>query len=225
MSQIGLIIDEDTCEKNLQLIYQRAKERDIFIRVDMEDSQLTQLTLDMYNRVVNQDYHDFAGIAVQAYLFRTVEDVETLLNQGTRIRLCKGAYKEPRNIAFPKKQDVDTNFDRITQILLDKSFTINSLIEKGGKIPPIPAIATHDQARVDHAIEYCTEIGLGKKNLEFQMLHGIREDLQSDLISRGYPVRVYVPYGKEWYPYYVRRLAERPANLWFFLSNLLRRST
>jgi proline dehydrogenase len=224
LSQIGLIIDETICENNLQMIYERAKTLGIFVRVDMEDSQLTQRTLDIYNRVVKEGFQNYAGIAVQAYLYRTEDDVNFLLTKDTRIRLCKGAYKEPRNIAFPKKQDVDKSFDKITMLLLDKSLAINSTLEEGGKIPPIPAIATHDQARVDLAVEYCNMIGLGKSNLEFQMLYGIREDMQSDLTKKGYPVRVYVPYGTEWYPYYVRRLAERPANLWFFLSNLIRKS-
>jgi len=222
LSQIGLVIDRDLCEDNLLQIFQHAAENGIFVRVDMEDSQLTQITLDLYTRVVNKGYGEYAGIAIQSYLYRSEEDIRKLLESDSRVRLCKGAYKEPRTIAFPKKDEVDQNFDTLTDLLLDKSLEINSRISKDGRVPPIPAIATHDQNRIDHALEYARKISLDKENLEFQMLHGIREDLQRDLIKNGFPVRVYVPYGQEWYPYFVRRLAERPANLWFFLSNLFR---
>ena len=225
LSQIGLVIDQAICEKNLVEIFAKAKEKNIFVRVDMEDSQLTQATLDMYQRVVNWGYEDIAGIAIQAYLYRSEDDVKKLIQDGMRIRLCKGAYKEPRTIAFPKKDDVDLNFDRLTDLLLERSLDLDSKVSSDGRIPPIPAIATHDLARVDHTLAIVKRIGLDKNNLEFQMLHGIREDLQNELVMKGYPVRVYVPYGQEWYPYFVRRLAERPANLWFFLSNLFRRSS
>ncbi len=222
LSQIGLIIDKSICEKNLNAIFTQAKDKNIFVRVDMEDSQLTQATFDLYQRVVKQGFKDYAGIAIQAYLFRSENDVIKLIEGGTRIRLCKGAYKEPRTIAFPKKSDVDLNFDKLSDLLLRKSQNLDSRISSDGRIPPIPAIATHDQTRVDHTLAFAKNINLGKDNLEFQMLYGIREDLQNELVENGYPVRVYVPYGQEWYPYFVRRLAERPANLWFFLSNLLR---
>ena len=222
LSQIGLVIDIALCEENLHRIFQRANEQRIFVRVDMEDSSLTQITLDLFLKVVNQGYEDYAGIAIQAYLYRSEDDVRELLESGTRIRLCKGAYKEPKTIAFPRKEEVDQNFDRLTNLLLEKSQELDSQLSQDGRIPPIPAIATHDQERVDHALKYCRKISIKKENLEFQMLHGIREDIQADLLKNSYPVRVYVPYGKEWYPYFVRRLAERPANLWFFLSNLLR---
>jgi proline dehydrogenase len=222
LSQIGLVIDKSICEKNLYAIFAKAKDKNIFVRVDMEDSELTQTTLDLYQKVVKHGYEDYAGIAIQAYLYRSETDVIKLIKGGTRIRLCKGAYKEPRTIAFPKKGDVDLNFDKLSDLLLKKSQNLDSRISPDGRVPPIPAIATHDQARIDHTLAFADKINLGKDNLEFQMLHGIREDLQNMLIEKGYPVRVYVPYGQEWYPYFVRRLAERPANLWFFLSNLLR---
>ncbi len=222
LSQIGLIIDKSICEKNLNAIFTQAKDKNIFVRVDMEDSQLTQATFDLYQRVVKQGFKDYAGIAIQAYLFRSENDVIKLIEDGTRIRLCKGAYKEPRTIAFPKKGDVDLNFDKLSDLLLRKSQNLDSRISSDGRIPPIPAIATHDETRVDHTLAFAKNINLGKDNLEFQMLYGIREDLQNELVENGYSVRVYVPYGQEWYPYFVRRLAERPANLWFFLSNLLR---
>jgi len=222
LSQIGLVIDKSICEKNLTAIFEKAKRKNIFVRVDMEDSQLTKSTLDLYQRVLKTGSEDYAGIAIQSYLYRSENDVIKLLKDGTRIRLCKGAYKEPGTIAFPKKGDVDQNFDKLSDLLLRKSKNLDSRISSDGRIPPIPAIATHDQTRVDHTMTFAKKINLGKKNLEFQMLYGIREDLQNELVEKGYPVRVYVPYGQEWYSYFVRRLAERPANLWFFLSNLLR---
>ncbi len=225
LSQIGLVIDHGICEKNLTDIFAFAKDKRIFVRVDMEDSHLTQSTLDMYRRVVIKGYEDYAGIAIQAYLFRSEEDVKKLLMDSTRIRLCKGAYKEPRTIAFPKKDDVDQNFDQLTDLLLARSQELDSRISSEGRIPPLPALATHDQARIDHALTAVEKLGLDQKNLEFQMLFGIREDLQNELVKKGFPIRVYVPYGQEWYPYFVRRLAERPANLWFFLSNLFRSSS
>jgi len=223
LSQIGLVIDPLICEKNLLDIFTKAKEEKIFIRVDMEDSQLTQITYDVYQRTVQNGFDDIAGIAIQAYLYRSENDLINLIENGTRIRLCKGAYKEPRTIAYPSKSDVDRNFDHLTYLLLKKSGERDSRISSDGGIPPIPAIATHDQDRVNQTLDYIQDLDLSKENLEFQMLYGIREDLQNELVEKGYPVRVYVPYGQEWYPYFVRRLAERPANLWFFLSNLLRR--
>jgi proline dehydrogenase len=144
-----------------------------------------------------------------------------LANDGIRVRLCKGAYKEPPEIAYPKKKDVDSNYDRLTKILLDGALAAGSPgVSLDGRIPPIPAIASHDPARLEFAMNYAEEVGLSKKAIEFQMLYGIRRDLQEQAIAEGYPVRVYVPYGTKWYPYYVRRLAERPANVWFFVYNM-----
>jgi proline dehydrogenase len=222
LSQIGLVVDAELCEDNLMRIMEKARQEGIFIRIDMEDSDLTQKTLDLFNKVQQSGYEEYVGIVVQASLYRTEQDVKDLLAQNSRVRICKGAYKEPRSLAYPRKRDVDQNFDRITSILLDKSKEIGSRISTEGGIPPLPAIATHDQQRVEFACAYGEKISLTKSGLEFQMLYGIREDLQEALLKEGYPVRVYVPYGQEWYPYFVRRLAERPANLWFFLSNLLR---
>jgi proline dehydrogenase len=137
--------------------------------------------------------------------------------------LVKGAYQEPASLAYPKKSDVDANFDELTKLIADYSLSENPIgSREDGKSPPVTVIATHDEARIEFAMEYCQEIGLAKSALEFQMLYGIRPGLQKALLEKGYPVRVYVPFGTEWYPYYVRRLAERPANLWFFLSNLFR---
>jgi proline dehydrogenase len=223
LSQIGLVVDPVLCEENLIRIMERAKDKSLFIRIDMEDSELTQITLDLFNKVRAGGFAEFVGIVIQSSLYRSEQDVRDLLANDSKIRICKGAYKEPRTVAYPRKNDVDENFDRIVQLLLDKSLELGSRISNGGGIPPLPAIATHDQKRIEFACTYADQIGLDKSGLEFQMLYGIRADLQTSLAQKGYPVRVYVPYGAEWYPYFVRRLAERPANLWFFLSNLIRR--
>jgi len=223
LSQIGLVVDPVLCQENLLRIMEKALQAKVYIRIDMEDSELTQKTLDLFEKVRDQGYADYVGIVIQASLYRSEQDVKDLLAKDSKIRLCKGAYKEPRDVAFPRKRDVDENFDRLTRLLLDKSLELGSRISADGGIPPLPAIATHDQKRIEFACSYADEIGLDKSGLEFQMLHGIREDLQRALVQDDYPVRIYVPYGTEWYPYFVRRLAERPANLWFFLSNLIRR--
>lgn len=223
LSQIGLVVDPGVCEENLMRIMEKAHQEKIYIRIDMEDSSLTQMTLDLFNKVRESEYADLVGIVIQASLYRSENDVKDLLANASSIRLCKGAYKEPRSIAFPRKSDVDENFDRLTCLMLDKSLEIGSKLSNGGGVPPLPAIGTHDQQRIENACKYAEKIGLERTGMEFQMLHGIREDLQLDLVKEGYPVRVYVPYGVEWYPYFVRRLAERPANLWFFMSNLIRR--
>ncbi len=222
LSQIGLVVDSTLCEENLLQILERAKSKDIFIRVDMEDSTLTEQTLELFTKTRNHGYHFTVGIAVQAYLYRSEADVRKLLETGSHIRVCKGAYKEPPGIAFPKKRDVDNNFDKITELLLDRSLLEGSRISPDGSFPPLPAIATHDEERINHALDYARSIDLPMLGLEIQMLYGIRTKLQDQLAEKGYPVRVYVPYGREWYPYYVRRLAERPANLWFFLTHLFR---
>jgi proline dehydrogenase len=163
------------------------------------------------------------GVVIQSYLFRSEEDIRQLNQECARVRLCKGAYKEPAEIAYPKKRDVDANFDRLARLLIENALEIGCpTISEDGVLPPAPAIATHDDRRVEYAKSLAAKVGLPKKSLEFQLLHGIRRDMQVALVQEGYPVRVYVPYGTEWYPYYTRRLAERPANLWFFLSNLFR---
>ena len=147
-----------------------------------------------------------------------------LQNDGMRIRLVKGAYKEPPDLAFPKKADVDANFDRMAKELVDVALAAGSpSLSADGRIPPIPAFGTHDQKRIQFAKDYAGRVGLPKQALEFQMLYGIRRDLQSQCLHEGYPVRIYVPYGAHWYPYFMRRLAERPANVWFFVSNFFRK--
>ncbi|MCS7009854.1 MAG: proline dehydrogenase family protein [Anaerolineales bacterium] len=223
LTQIGLALSEALCAQNLEEILACASQHNNFIRIDMEDSPYVDRTYRLY-RLMRAKGYENVGVVVQSYLYRSEQDVRTLLAEGARFRLVKGAYKEPPEIAFPKKADVDANFDLLTQLLLDASLQAGApAISPDGRVPPIPAIATHDPKRIEFAKAYAAKIGLPKNALEFQMLYGIRRDLQEQCASEGYPVRVYVPYGTHWYPYFMRRLAERPANVWFFLSNLFRR--
>jgi proline dehydrogenase len=221
LSQIGLTIGEAFCVENLRRILQHAQLRNNFVRLDMEDSSTVDQTLNVFSNV--RENFENVGIVIQSYLYRSETDVVELLKTGSRIRICKGAYNEPPEVAYPDKQDVDSSFDRISNLLLEaaKKFDF-STISPDGHFPPIPAIATHDEARIDYVKQYANSIDLSKDRFEFQMLHGIRRDLQDKLVADGYNVRVYVPYGTQWYPYFMRRLAERPANVWFILSNLLR---
>ncbi len=223
LSQMGLLLDEALCEQNLRRILEHARSRRNFIRIDMEDSPLTEATLRLFYKMLAEGYGAHVGIVIQAYLYRSETDIADLMEKQARVRLCKGAYKEPPEIAFPKKADVDANYDQLARAILDGSLAAGApRASEDGYFPPIPAIASHDEARIAFAKKYAAEIGLPQGALEFQMLYGIRRDLQEQLAAEGYPVRVYVPYGTEWYPYFMRRLAERPANLWFFVINLLR---
>ncbi len=223
LSQIGLLLDEALCEENLRRILERAKSQDNFVRIDMEDEPVAQITLDLFKKMHSTGFANTVGIVLQAYLYRSEEDLRQLMQAGARVRLCKGAYKEPPEVAFPGKADVDANFDLLTQMLIDGAVAKKlPRLSECGRFPPIPAIASHDEKRILYAKDYAEKAGFPKDGLEFQMLHGIRRDLQEQLAAEGYPVRVYVPYGTEWYPYFVRRLAERPANLWFFISNFFR---
>lgn len=224
LTQIGLALDEDLCSENLQRILQRANEAGIFVRIDMEDSPWVDKTLSIYREMRDKHGYQNAGVVIQSYLYRSDEDVRKLGEEGARIRLCKGAYKEPAEIAYPNKADVDAQYDHLACLMIDSSLSLDCpTVSEDGIFPPLPALATHDERRIELAKNYAQEVGLPLRALEFQMLHGIRRDLQESLAAEGYPVRVYVPYGTEWYPYFTRRLAERPANLWFFLSNLVRR--
>ncbi len=223
LSQIGLLLDVAVCEENLRRIVERAQSQVNFVRIDMEDSPVTQVTLDLFRKMGAEGYAETVGIVIQSYLFRSDEDIRHLMEEGAKVRLCKGAYKEPADIAYPQKSDVDASFDRLTKMMIDGANAQGlPRVSDCGRFPPIPAIASHDEARINYAKAYAAEVGFPKESLEFQMLHGIRRDLQDQLAEEGYPVRVYVPYGTEWYPYFVRRLAERPANLWFFISNFFR---
>ncbi len=224
LTQIGLALDQELCANNLEQILQRAKSVGVFVRIDMEESSCTDPTLALFWEMRRNRGYDNVGIVIQSYLYRSEEDARRLGQAGAPVRLCKGAYKEPASVAYPHKRDVDDNFDRLTAILIDCALARGSVsLSVNGRRPPLPAIATHDVDRVVYAKDYARRVGLPNTAIEFQMLHGIRRELVQQLLDEGYPVRVYVPFGSEWYPYFMRRLAERPANLWFFLSNLFRR--
>ncbi len=223
LSQIGMTLDEGLCRDNLAEILSFAREREMLVRLDMEDSPWVDTTLRLYREMRACGLNN-AGVVIQSYLYRSQADVQALVEERGRVRLCKGAYQEPPNIAFPKKKDVDANYDRLVDMLIDGAKAAGApALSPDGRFPPLPALATHDQKRIEHGKAYAEKIGLPKEAIEFQMLYGIRRDLQEELAAQGYPVRVYVPFGTQWYPYYMRRLAERPANIWFFVSNFFRK--
>ena len=209
LTHLGLDLGDEFCTEQLRIVTQRAAELRNFVRVDMEGSVYTDRTL----RIVKQARAetDVVGTVIQAYLYRSEKDIEDLLSVGCRIRLVKGAYKEPSQIAFPRKKDVDANYIKLMQLLLPSGI--------------YHALATHDPNMIDATIRFAADRGITKDKFEFQMLYGIRTDLQSRLVREGYRVRVYIPFGRDWFPYFMRRLAERPANLLFFAKNLLRGTT
>ena len=225
LTQIGMGLDEETCRQNLVRILELAKQHNNFVRVDIEDTPYTDVTISIYHSMLERGFTPrTVGMAVQSYLYRAEEDARKLLEKWTHFRLVKGAYKEPADKAYPKKADVDANYDLLAKILIDASLKLeNNTLSDDGRVPPIPAIASHDEKRIAFAKQYTEKIGLSKHAIEFQMLYGIRRDLQEQLVKEGYPVRVYVPFGTHWYPYFMRRLAERPANIWFFVSNFFRK--
>jgi proline dehydrogenase len=206
LTQLGLDIDEELCLRNTQRIIEEAARRGNFVRIDMEDSAKTDGTLRVFRRLRGQ--FDNVGIVLQSYLYRTERDLDEMLSLGARIRLCKGAYDEPASVAFPDKKEVDANYVRLMQKLL------KSGIYHG--------IATHDEAMIAATKDFAAREKIDRDAFEFQMLYGIRRDLQTRLVKEGYRMRTYVPYGAYWYPYFMRRLAERPANVWFVLKNLLK---
>ena len=208
LTQFGLGLDPELAYRNARRVVEEAHRRGNFVRVDMEDSAVTQVTIDIFKRLRAEFDLNTVGIVLQSYLYRTYEDAQELLKLPARIRICKGAYNEPPEVAFPDKKDVDANYVKVMQLLL------GSGIYHG--------IATHDPKMIDSTINFATREGIGKDKFEFQMLYGIRRDLQRQLARDGFNVRIYVPYGKHWYPYFMRRLAERPANVWFVLKNLAR---
>jgi proline dehydrogenase len=224
LTQLGLELDAQLCEENLRRIMSHAHQNGTFIRIDMEDSPWVDETLRLFLIMQEECGCENIGLVIQSYLYRSEADVRRLLETNARLRLCKGAYKEPADIAYPLKKDVDASYDRLAALLIEAALAAGAPpLSANGRVPPIPALATHDEKRILFAKEHASRVGLPKTALEFQMLYGIRRDLQEQLAAQGYPVRVYVPYGTEWYPYFTRRLAERPANLWFFLSNLFRK--
>ena len=208
LTQFGLGLDPELAYKNARRVVADASRRGNFVRVDMEDSSVTQVTLDIFKRLREEFGLEDVGIVLQSYLKRTYEDTQAMLKLPARIRICKGAYNEPPEVAFEDKKDVDQNYIRVMQLLL------SSGIYHG--------IATHDPKMIDATINFAAREGIGKDKFEFQMLYGIRRDLERQLAGDGYNMRIYVPYGKHWYPYFMRRLAERPANIWFVLKNLFK---
>jgi len=211
LTQLGLDIGDDFCRDNVARVVRKAKEVGAFIRIDMESHEYTDRTLAIV-RSLRREF-DNVGIVIQAYLYRSEKDIAQLCEEGMNVRLCKGAYKEPSTQAFPKKADVDASFVKLTKMLLSAEARARGAYG---------AIATHDPNMIDAARKYIDEHNVPRSAFEFQMLYGIRRDLQQQLAKAGFTVRVYVPYGTEWYPYLMRRLAERPANVWFMLRNLFR---
>lgn len=225
LTQIGIGLDERICQQNLVQILTQVKKCNNFLRVDMEDTPYTDITISLYQSMLERGFDQrHIGLVLQAYLFRTEADLRKLLKEGTRIRLVKGAYDEPPDKAYSKKADTDANYDLLTKIMIDAALEMEANnVSEEGRIPPFVAIASHDENRIAFAKQYAEKVGLPKTAIEFQMLYGIRRDLQTRLLKDGYPVRVYVPYGTQWYQYFMRRLAERPANIWFFISNYFRK--
>ncbi len=212
LTQLGLRIGTELCRRNLEIVLQSAAARGNFVRIDMEGSDVTEITFRIYEQARAQ--YPNVGVVVQAYLRRTYRDVkERLIPAGASIRLCKGAYKEPPDVAFALKPEVDENYKRLADLLLS---------EKARARGVRTAIATHDEAMIRHVKEKVSRGEIGKGDFEFQMLYGIRRDLQRGLARDGYRVRIYVSYGTQWYPYFMRRLAERPANVLFLAKNILR---
>lgn len=208
LTQMGLELSPDLAERITANLAEHAHATGNFVRIDMEDSRLTQVTLDIVRRIhARSGIRGSVGIVIQAYLYRSQSDVEQLLADGIRIRLCKGAYKESAEVAFPRKSQVDANFLKLSNLLLES--------------PIYHAFATHDEAIVAAVKRRAIEQEIDASRYEFQMLYGIRRDLQRRLVIEGNNVRVYVPFGSEWYPYFMRRLAERPANVFFMARNLL----
>jgi proline dehydrogenase len=208
LTQFGLAIDPELCYRNARAVVEEAARRGNFVRVDMEQSGVTQVTIDIFKRLRAEFDLNTVGIVLQSYLRRTASDVEDLLKIPARIRLCKGAYNEPPGVAFPDKKDVDANYVAQMKVLL------SSGVYHG--------IATHDERMIEATVEHTQREGIAKEAFEFQMLYGVRRDLQVQLARDGYGMRVYVPYGKHWYPYFMRRLAERPANVWFIMKNMFK---
>jgi proline dehydrogenase len=206
LTQFGIDLDEEACRDNAGQLVSVAARLDNFVRIDMESSAYTTRTLKLVSELHAR--HGAAGAVIQACLYRSEKDIQSLCREGIRVRLCKGAYLEPPSVAYESKADVDRNYIHLMRMLLDSG--------------NYPAIATHDEAMLAEAERLVAERQISNSSFEFQMLYGIRRDLQSRLVSKGYRVRVYIPYGKAWYPYFMRRLAERPANLVFLLKNLMR---
>lgn len=209
LTQLGLDLDPELAQSIAEGLARHARSANSFMRIDMEESRLTRITLDIVRRLhARADLRGFVGVVVQAYLYRSESDIEQLIAEQIPVRLCKGAYKEPPEVAFPRKADVDASFLQLSRKLLES--------------PLYHGLATHDIAMIDSIKEFTKERGIGADHFEFQMLYGVRRNLQRALAKDGYHVRVYVPFGRDWYPYFMRRLAERPANAVFLARHLFR---
>jgi proline dehydrogenase len=208
LTAMGLDISEDLCGAIMHKILQRASDYSTFVRIDMESSEYTQRTLDLFERRLYPAYRENVGIVLQSYLYRTFADVERANLVKARVRLCKGAYKEPETVAYPDKKDVDASYIRcLHELMLHGNY---------------PGIATHDEAIIREAKRFAKARDIAPNRYEFQMLYGVRRDLQDQLVREGYRMRVYVPFGTQWYPYLMRRLAERPANVAFLTGNVFK---
>jgi proline dehydrogenase len=210
LTQMGLDIDEALCRANMTAILERAKGLDGFVRLDMEGSDYTQRTLDFFRNHLYEPYGAHCGVVIQSMLRRSERDVQDLIAMRARVRLCKGAYLEPPSVAFPDKADVDRSYVTLMQRLLSEG--------------NYPGLATHDEAIIGQAREYAGRERIGNDRYEFQMLYGVRRDLQTRLRRAGHNMRVYIPFGTQWYPYLMRRLAERPSNIAFLLGNMVKES-
>ncbi|HEX6433391.1 MAG TPA: proline dehydrogenase family protein [Gemmatimonadales bacterium] len=210
LTQMGLDISEDLCHANMARILDKARGLHGFVRLDMESSEYTQKTLSFFTDRLYVNYRHNTGVVIQSALRRSEGDINDLIRLNARVRLCKGAYLEPPSVAFPDKKDVDRNYVLLMERLLTEGH--------------YPGIATHDESILEHARSFARDHRIGPDRFEFQMLYGVRRDLQAKLRQAGYNVRVYIPFGTQWYPYLMRRLAERPANIAFILGNLVRES-
>jgi proline dehydrogenase len=207
LTQLGLDIEHDLCVQNMRTILTRGREHGIFVRMDMESSEHTDRTLEVF-RQLHPEFGDLTGVVIQSYLRRSAGDIEELISLGARVRLCKGAYAEPEAVAFQDKREIDESFDNLMKRLIDEG--------------NYPGIATHDERRIDCTLEHVEAEEIPTERYEFQMLYGVRRDLYHSLKERGFNVRVYVPFGSNWYPYLMRRLAERPGNVAFMTASVVK---
>jgi proline dehydrogenase len=208
LTQMGLDLNEDLCVANMRQVLERARQHDVFVRIDMEGSPYTERTLNLFWERLHPEFGNLTGVVIQSYMRRSADDVEKLIELQARVRLCKGAYAEPADIAFQERPEVSASYDTL----------MRRLIAHGD----YPGIATHDEDLVDRVLEFVKKENIPNDRFEFQMLYGVRRDLQEKLQNDGYNMRVYVPFGTQWYPYLMRRLAERPANIAFIAISVLK---
>lgn len=208
LTQLGLDIDRALCVANMHTILDRARRHGLFVRIDMESSDYTERTLELFYRDLYPEYGDHVGVVIQSYLRRSADDIENLIRIGACVRLCKGAYAEPPDVAFQQRDEVTRSYGALMERLLDEG--------------NYPGIATHDEKLIEHALAHVSRRGIPPERFEFQMLYGVRRDLQEELVEQGYNMRVYIPFGVAWYPYLMRRLAERPANVASMFYSLMK---